>query len=204
MQIYFFNKNGQFLYEEKAEIDPLETKNQDRVIYLMPPNATVVKPEINLGYMPVWNGKAWQQIEDHRGAKYWLPEDKYGTPAREMVTLGPLPEGATTTPPEMTEEEKQALALNQAKTERANAVSKITVEVDGMVFDGDEEAQTRIGRTIAAAVALGVDLNTETRTWVLADNTIATPTIKQLAEALRLAGDKQTELWTVPYEPKVE
>ena len=29
-----------------------------------------------------------------------------------------------------------------------------------MKFDGDETAQTRMGRTISAAIALGVDLNT--------------------------------------------
>lgn len=90
--------------------------------------------------------------------------------------------------------------LEQAKAERASAVSKIIVEVDGMKFDGDETAQTRIGRTIAAAVALGVDTNTYTQTWVLADNTVATPTIKQLAQALKLAGEEQTKLWTVPYD----
>ena len=90
--------------------------------------------------------------------------------------------------------------LEQAKEERAEAVSKIIVEVNGMKFDGDETAQTRMGRTIAAAVALGVDINTYTQTWVLADNTVATPTIKQLAEALKLAGEEQTKLWTVPYD----
>lgn len=90
--------------------------------------------------------------------------------------------------------------LVQAKVERAKAVSKIIVEVDGMKFNGDEEAQTRMGRTIVAAVALGVDINTYTQTWVLADNTVANPTIKQLAEALKLAGEEQTKLWTIPYE----
>ena len=102
-------------------------------------------------------------------------------------------------PPEPTPEEIAARELAQAKAERADAVSKIIVEVDGMQFDGDEESQTRMGRTIAAAVALGVDLATEKRTWVLADNSISQVSIKQLAEALRLAGDAQTALWTVPY-----
>lgn len=101
--------------------------------------------------------------------------------------------------PEPTAEEIAAQELAQAKAERAEAVSKIVVTVDGMAFDGDEESQTRMGRTIAAAVALGVDLATEKRVWVLADNTVAEVTIAQLAEALRLAGDAQTALWTVPY-----
>lgn len=102
--------------------------------------------------------------------------------------------------PEPTPEEIEAQELAEAKAERAEAVSKIIVEVDGMKFDGDETAQTRMGRTISAAMALGVDLNTEKRTWVLADNTVAKPTITQLAKALELAGNEQTRLWTVPYE----
>lgn len=102
--------------------------------------------------------------------------------------------------PEPTQEELEAQELAQAKSERAEAVSKIIVEVAGMKFDGDETAQTRMGRTIAAAIALGVDINIYTQTWVLADNTVANPTIKQLAQALKLAGEEQTKLWTVPYE----
>ena len=101
--------------------------------------------------------------------------------------------------PEMPPDVAAAKALAEAKEERAEVVSKIKVTVDGMEFDGDEVAQTRMGRTIAAAVALGVDINTYTQTWVLADNTVAQPTIKQLAEALKLAGEAQTNAWTVPY-----
>lgn len=101
--------------------------------------------------------------------------------------------------PDPTQEELEEKQLEKAKAERAEAVSKIKVEVDGMIFDGDETAQTRMSRTISAAQALGVP-DTETRTWVLADNTVAEPTIAQLAKALKLAGDEQTRLWTVPYE----
>ena len=99
----------------------------------------------------------------------------------------------------MTQEEKDNLALFLAKEERAQAVSNITVEVDGMVFDGNEASQSRMGRTIAAAVALGLDLETEKRTWVLADNSVVEVTIAQLAQVLKLAGDAQTALWIVPY-----
>ena len=102
--------------------------------------------------------------------------------------------------PEPTEEEKAAQELVKLKSERADAVSKIVVEVDGMNFDGDEISQGRMARTVSIAVAEGYDLDTTKRTWVLADNTIAEVTVRQLAKACELAGNKQTELWTVPYE----
>lgn len=90
--------------------------------------------------------------------------------------------------------------LAKAKEERAEAVSKLTVTVDGMVFDADETSQNRMSRVVAGAQALGVDLNTTTQIWVLADNTVATPTVAQLAQALKLAGEKQSELWVLPYQ----
>ena len=199
MLVYKYDEKGIFVGAEETELDPLESELQGKEICLLPPNATFDAPEEKDGFAPVWDGKTWTQIEDHRGTKYWMPEDKNGDPAREMKDIGPLPEGASLTEPEPTAEELAAQELAQAKAERADAVSKIIVEVDGMQFDGDETAQSRIGRTIAAAVAIGVDLATEKRTWVLADNSIAQVSIKQLAEALRLAGDAQTALWTVPY-----
>lgn len=101
--------------------------------------------------------------------------------------------------PEPTKEELAAAVLAKAKAERSEAVSKITVEVDSMTFDGDEKAQERMSRAVTAAIAAGEGLSATT-TWVLHDNTVATVTIKQLATALRLAGEEQTRLWTVPYE----
>lgn len=98
-------------------------------------------------------------------------------------------------PQELIEEE----ALAQAKATRAAAVAAITVEVDGMTFDGDEVAQERMARTVTAATATGASMD-DTTVWVLHDNTVATPTIRQLATALRLAGEAQTALWTKPYE----
>lgn len=204
MIVYKFDEKGLFVGTDETELDPLESKLQGKEIYLLPPNATFAAPEEKEGFAPVWDGEKWKTIEDNRGQEYWLPEDKYGDAARTMDDLGPLPSGAVLTPPEPTEEERAALKLAEAKAERAEAVSKITVEVDGKIFDGDETAQTRMGRTIAAAVALGVDLTVEKRTWVLADNSVAEVTIAQLAEALRLAGDAQTELWTVPYESSAQ
>ena len=101
--------------------------------------------------------------------------------------------------PAPTPEEQQQALMEKKKALRAEAVSKITVEVDGMVFDGDEKAQERMSRTVSIATANGMPMTTET-TWVLADNTIAQVTLQQLAKACLLAGQKQTELWTVPYQ----
>ena len=95
-------------------------------------------------------------------------------------------------------DESEEATLERLRAERAEAVSKITVTVDGMVFDGDETSQERMARTITAAVATGEDM-TATTTWVLADNTVAQPTVDQLARALRAAGEMQTALWTLPY-----
>ena len=137
--------------------------------------------------------------------------------------------------PEQTDEEKSEQALAQAKAERAEAVASITVEVDGMVFDGDENAQRRMTVAMSTARSKADRINAErkaewqkqiaeltdgklvddselsaepeydnyldyTTTWVLADSTYTTVTIAQLSEACELAGTKQTELWTKPYE----
>ena len=159
-----------------------------------------------------WTGSEWEIVQDHRqkrdkggviietsGTPYWLPGDTWRTQARYVTELGPLPEGALLERPAKTAEEIAADELAAAKNVRAQAVSKIVVTIDGMTFDGDETSQERMARTITAAVATGEDMSATT-TWVLADNTVAQVTIRQLAQALRLAGEQQTELWTVPYE----
>ena len=101
--------------------------------------------------------------------------------------------------PEPTAEELAKQALTAAKAERAAAVASITVQVDGMIFDGDEVAQERMSRTITAATATGASMD-DTTTWVLHNGIVAKVTIRQLATALRLAGEEQTRLWTIPYE----
>lgn len=98
--------------------------------------------------------------------------------------------------PEPTEEEKAAQALEEAKRLRAAKVAAITVEVDGLVFDGDEMAQSRMARAITAAETSGLDKTT----WVLADNTVSEVTKAQLQQALSKAMIAMGEVWTEPYE----
>jgi hypothetical protein len=60
----------------------------------------------------------------------------------------------------------------------------------GNTFQANEASQTRMSRVLQAKSAK------ETVDWVLADNTIVNIGMKELAEALSLAVDLQTEIWT--------
>lgn len=215
MQTYKYNKDTkEFLYSEEAFLDPLETEQQGKEVYLLPADSTFTAPlGPKDGYAVVWNGEAWEYIEDHRrrhdetgdsfvegsGTAYWMPGDTWQTPARYMMELGKLPEGAMLKAPEKPAEVAAQEELARAKAARAEAVAALAVEVDGMVFDGDEKAQERMARTVTAATATGASMD-DTTTWVLHDNTVARVTVRQLATALRLAGEAQTALWTVPYQ----
>lgn len=124
---------------------------------------------------------------------------------KDHVSFGEAPEegkvefwaqyGVTYSERELTPEELEAQNLAIAKRERAAKVAAITVEVDGMVFDGDEQAQSRMARAITAAETAGL----ESTVWVLADNTVATVTKAQLQQALAKAMIAMSELWTYPY-----
>lgn len=87
---------------------------------------------------------------------------------------------------------QDAQAQQQKKAARTEAVSRIRVTTaSGKTFDGDETSQTRMARAVVALQAAG---QAETL-WVLADNTPATVSLDELAEALTLAGAEQTRLW---------
>lgn len=228
-KFYRFTPDGYYEGEVGAAIDPLETKKAGHPVYIHPCSATDVAPETKNGYWPRWQDGAWTyvlmpktvddlvafgRIKHDQTTGFWRQMDAIRNelvPKAERYKTE-LNDGYWTVEeiPEPTEEEKAAQLLAEAKGDRAAAVSRIIVSVerkdkDGKTvkvlnFDGDEEAQTRMSRTIVAAQALGADIETETRTWVMSDNSIEQVTIAELAEALRLAGDAQTALWTVPYE----
>ena len=75
------------------------------------------------------------------------------------------------------------------KKEREKQVDNIVVTTSVGDWDGDELAQTRMARAILAMS------DTDTVSWVLADNTMAEVTKEQLKEALKLAGESQTKIW---------
>lgn len=77
------------------------------------------------------------------------------------------------------------------KADRESKVAAIVVEVDDMLFDGDEQSQNRMGRVVAAADSLEDKVS-----WTLADNTVAQVTASQLKRALVLASQEQTRIWS--------
>lgn len=81
------------------------------------------------------------------------------------------------------------------KASRPEAVARIKVTIDGLIFDGDETSQTRMSRVITAS-----SNDAESIRWVLADNSVAAVTAGQLKRALKAAGQEQARLW-IP-EPK--
>ena len=213
MQTYKFDhETKEYLHAEEAFLDPLESKAQGKPVYLLPADSTFTAPlKAKEGYAVCWNGMVWKYIEDHRqkydtggtlikdtGTPYWMPKDNWQTPARYMKDLGKLPDGAVLNKPEKPIEVVAEEILFIAKAERATAVAAITVEVDGMIFDGDEKAQERMARAVTLA-----DSPEETTEWVLHDNTIAIVTAEQLRKACKLAGKAQTALWTKPYTDTV-
>ena len=135
-----------------------------------------VPPTEKENYIPVWNGAAWVETEDYRGKEYWLPGDTYGTPGREVKEIGPLPEGATLTPPEQTIDEVKVIKKSVLKAER-DQKEVLPIEYNGNSFDYDDKARDRIN---AAIIALDRAGDEATLQWTTADNTNATVTAQDL------------------------
>ena len=146
MNVYKYDElTKEYIGYEEALLDPLETELKGENVYLLPANATfTVPPAKKEGFAIVWNGEAWQEVEDHRGTEYWLPGDAYGTPAREMKDLGAFPEGATTTAPEKTLDELKAdkLAAVDAWT-AAKITGGFVSNASGapITYDSDKDTQ---------------------------------------------------------------
>lgn len=130
----------------------------------------------------------------YREAAEWA--DAHGAALLEREPNALFPQGyyEVCALPQPSEEEKAAAELARARAERADAVAALTVTVDGMTFDGDEAAQTRMARAVLMA-----DSPDELTEWVLADSSVAQVSAAQLRRACREAGKAQTKLWVKPY-----
>lgn len=143
----------------------------------IPADCTEIAPPAKKeNYVAVWNGAAWVETEDYRGKEYWLPGDTYGTPGREVKEIGPLPEGATLTPPEQTIDEVKVIKKSVLKAER-DQKEVLPIEYNGNSFDYDDKARDRINAAIIALDMAGAEATLQ---WTTADNTNATVTAQDL------------------------
>lgn len=96
-------------------------------------------------------------------------------------------------PPTQTKDQ----VVDAKKVERQAIVDAIVVTVSsGKVFDGNEEAQSRMSRSIQAAEIAGI----ESTTWILANDVPTVVTLPELKEALVLSMQAMGAVWAVPYE----
>lgn len=190
-QAYLFDeKTKEYKSEVNAQLDPLESARVGKDIYLLPANATWDKPTPKDGCVAVWNNESWNMLEDHRKQEYWLPEDKYGAPAREMKELGPLPEGAMLTAPERTLDEVKADKVQRLKTERdSKEVEPITY--NGNSYDYDDKARERINAAIIALDVQGADASID---WTTATNADVKVTANDLRMVIAMVAQRSNAL----------
>lgn len=183
-------KTKEYKSEVNAQLDPLESEKAGKDIYLLPANATWLKPTPKDGCVAVCNGVSWDMVEDHRKQEYWLPEDKYGAPAREMKELGPLPEGAMLKAPERTLDEVKADKVQRLKAERdAREVEPITY--NGNSYDYDDKARERINAAIIALDVQGADASID---WTTADNADVKVTANDLRMVIAMVANRSNAL----------
>ena len=86
--------------------------------------------------------------------------------------------------------------LAEKKRQRQAIVDTIPGETStGKIFDGKEEAQSRMSRAIQAAQIASIP----STTWVLANNVPTVVTLAELQEALVLSIQAMGAVWAEPY-----
>lgn len=149
--VYEFDEKGVF----SGTITLDETDRSPSGAWNIPGGCTETEPPaVSDDFAKVWNGEAWDTVEDHRGVTYWLPGETYGAPGHEMKELGPLPAGATTTEPEQTPEEAAAEAVqvevNTASVALAAASAKF---LPALLSGGDVAAITAEYQAVLAGLS---------------------------------------------------
>lgn len=82
-----------FIYtgSQNADLDPEETKRQSKNVYLIPANATTIKPPAaQTDKARVWQENQWVFVADYRANYYKVDE---GLDVYDITEIGELPEG---------------------------------------------------------------------------------------------------------------
>ncbi len=135
MQIFNYGKNGEFLFESTARLDPVAQTP------VLPANATsLAPPHAPAGQAAQFDTTTgqWQLVPDYRGLDHW---DSNGNYLGQVQELGDLPAGATFAEPEPTLAELKAAKLVAIQAEKKR-VRDAGFMVEGVLFDSDLPART--------------------------------------------------------------
>lgn len=148
--VYKFDKRNVFsgiMFLDETDKSPSGSWN-------IPAWCTDMEPPIEKeGFVSIWNGKNWEYIEDHRGQKYWMPNEDYKSPGHEVTDIGPLPEGASTIAPQPTAEEIADQEASQQAAQAMSTLNSITTRTTrSMLAGGSITAMQAEYQTALAAV----------------------------------------------------
>lgn len=95
MIFYIYDKKTkEFKGQQLAFLDPLESKKQNKNVYLVPVFSTDKEPpKTKKNQVAIFNGSKWEVVSDYRGQAYYI-----GTKQYEMKEIGDLPKNATLEP----------------------------------------------------------------------------------------------------------
>lgn len=110
---------------------------------LMPNGCVDVAPPIITGFIPRWNGKAWDQVEDHRGEEGFVD----GQPII-IRDYGARPEGWSLEPPELTNDQKIVLLKDQIKQVESNG-GRANREINLALIEGNQPPAEAFDRLMA-------------------------------------------------------
>lgn len=160
MQAYMYSPTThEFLESVLCFPDPVRSRKEGREVCLLPANATFTAPPAKrTGYTAVWNGSGWIETEDHRGVQYWPKGAPYNSSPVEMKELGPLPDGASLTRPEQTDEEKAAEEKRRKEAEAEAEAARVpdleaAVAELGITASSDKEESDAAALDLAAYAA---------------------------------------------------
>ena len=134
-------------------------------------NGTFTAPVLVTGAIPRWNGSMWEQVENHTKEKVWI--DGVET---EIKEYGPLPEGASLTPPLPTLEEAKAAKLAEITAAKWAEIETGVVAYEGLRYATDTDSQGLIGNAMTMYQLSGV----LPPFWKAKDGILQSPTIGQL------------------------
>lgn len=191
-KVYEYNKYG--IFSKSIILD--ETDKSPSGAWNIPGGCTdVTPPEETEGFVPVWDGEKWDSVEDHRNETYWLPEEPYGSPGHVMETVGALPEGATTTPPEQTPEELAAEAVQNEVNTASAALSAASAKfLPALLSGGDVAAITAEYQAVLAGLsdAAAVQLADKFQAWSASTTYTAGARVQYGGELYKAIADVQS------------